>query len=165
MNLSKIFITLAILLSGCGIYNFKGTNIPPEIETFSVAMFNNEAEIINPQLALQLTEKLKNKFQSETKLSIRNDNGDYHFSGAIKEYKVVPATLDNNTGTAQNQFTISVQVLFECPKFPEKNFTRSFSFFRTFNASSEFSTVEKELSEEIMDNIVQQIFAATALDW
>jgi hypothetical protein len=77
---------------------------------------------------------------------------------------VVPVTISNSQA-AQNQFTITVKVVFNCTAYPEKNFTKDFSFFRTFDATSNFTTVEKSLSEEITDNIVQQIFAATALDW
>lgn len=164
MNWIKI-TGIAILLSACGVYNFKGSNIPKEVETFSVALFGNEAQLVNPQLSLNFTEKLKTKFQQETRLSLVSANGDWRFSGAIKDYKIETATIDQNTGTAQNQFTISVKVLFENVVDEEKNFTRDFSFFRTYNATKDFSSVENSLADEITDNIVQQIFAATALEW
>lgn len=158
---------VALLISACcgRIYNLKGSNIPKDIKTFSVDFFNNEAQLVNPQLSIQFTEKLKTKFQTQTKLNLVTQNGDYHFSGAIKDYRVNPATVTSNSGAAQNQFTITIKVVFECPAYPEKNFTRDFSFFRTFDATTNFSSVENSLSDEITDNIIQQIFAATALDW
>jgi hypothetical protein len=52
-----------------------------------------------------------------------------------------------------------------CKTDENKNFTREFSFFRTFDANQPFSAVENSISSEISDNIVQQIFAAIALDW
>ncbi|MBS3915045.1 MAG: hypothetical protein KG003_11130 [Bacteroidetes bacterium] len=149
----------------CGIYDFKGSNISKDVETFSVDLFGNEAQLVNPQLSLLFTEKLKTKFQRETKLHLITENGDWRFAGAIREYKIEPVIIDNNTGASQNQFTIGVHVVFENEKDPTKNFSKDFSFNRTFDASKEFSSVENELSDEITDNIVQQIFAATALDW
>jgi hypothetical protein len=164
-----LFAALGPLLllgaGGCGIYNFKGSNISKDVETFSVDLFGNEAQLVNPQLSLLFTEKLKTKFQRETKLRLVTENGDWRFAGAIKEYKIEPVIIDNNTGASQNQFTIGIHVVFENEKEPEKNFSRDFSFYRTFDASNEFSKVENTLSDEITDNIVQQIFAATALDW
>jgi len=169
MNWSKWIISLAlILLSGCGFfrnYDARGTNIPEDVQSFSVDFFNNEAQIINPQLSLNFTEKVKTKFQSETRLTLKGSNGDYKIGGTIKDYRIEPATRNTNSGTAQNQLTITVKVFFECPLHSEKNFTRDFSFFRTFDANQPFSSVENTISSEISDNIVQQIFAAIALDW
>ena len=54
---------------------------------------------------------------------------------------------------------------FTCEKYPEKNFTRDYSFFKLFDASASFQSVEEGLSSEIQTQIVQQIFAAVALDW
>lgn len=167
MNWIK-FSIIGLLLSSCccgKFYNPRGTSIPKEIKTFSVDFFNNEAQLVNPQLSLLFTEKVKTKFQTQSTLALITSNGDYRFSGAIIDYSIKPATIDNNSGVAQNQFTISVRVIFECPSFPEKNFTKDFNFFRTFDASKDFSSVENSLSDEITDNIVQQIFAATAFDW
>jgi len=158
----------ALFLSGCGFfrhYDPRGTNIPEDVQSFSVDFFNNEAQIINPQLSLNFTEKVKTKFQTETRLSLKGSDGDYKIGGSIKDYKIEPATRNANSGTAQNQLTITVKVVFECPLHNEKNFTRDFSFFRTFDANQPFSAVENSISSEISDNIVQQIFAAIALDW
>lgn len=167
MNLIKLLIP-AFLLASCGLcrgYDPRGTSIPEDIKTISIDFFNNEAQIVNPQLSLNFTEKLKTKFQGETRLKLVNSAGDYRISGAIKDYRVEPATRNTNTGTAQNQLTISVRVVFECPLYPKKNFSRDYSFFRTYDASKPLNTVEADLSSEISDNIVQQIFASIALDW
>lgn len=164
MSLIKVFL-LTTLFTGCKIYNFKGSNIPKDVQTFSVDLFSNEAQLVNPQLSLNFTEKLKTKFQSETRLELVTSSGDWRFSGAIRNYSITPVQLDNNSTASQNQFTITINVTFENDSDPEKNFTKDFTFFRTYDTSKEFSTVENELAGEITDNIVQQIFAATALEW
>ncbi len=146
-------------------YSFSGANFPDDVETFTVDFFNNEASLVNPQLSLNFTEKLKTKFQTQTKLGLKAEQGDYHFSGAITEYRIDPATLNADLGTAQNQFTIKVKVEFVCDKHPEKNIIKDFSFFKIYDANQPFESVEETLSNEITDNIVQQIFAYFALDW
>lgn len=164
MSLIKPLILIA-LLSTCKIYNFKGSNIPKDVHTFSVDFFTNEAQLVNPQLSLNFTEKLKTKFQSETRLELVTTPGDWRFSGTIKDYSIKPVQLDNNNTASQNQFTITILVNFEDQSDSENNFSKEFSFFRNFDSSKEFSSVENQLSGEITDNIVQQIFAATALTW
>ncbi|MDG1098777.1 MAG: LPS assembly lipoprotein LptE [Bacteroidia bacterium] len=155
-----------LLASCCGkFYNFKGANIPPDIKNFSVEIFKNEAEIVNPELANAMTEKLKTKFQQQTSLGLVQDKGDYSFASIINEYRVEPASLSPGQGTAQNKFSISVLVDFKCAKYPEKDFSKSYANFRNFDASEQFSAVEKNFAEEIADNIIQQIFADVALDW
>jgi hypothetical protein len=164
-----LLISLVISASGCKpfwkYYDFKGANIPADINTFSVAFFGNEAQLVNPQLSMNFTEKLKSKFQTETRLGLISSNGDYQFAGSITDYSITPASLNADVGTAQNQFNIKVRVEFTCEKYPEKNFTRDYSFFKLFDASASFQSVEEGLSAEIQTQIVQQIFAAVALDW
>ena len=158
---------MAASFTGCfwKYYDFKGANIPTDVQSFSVAFFNNEAALVNPRLSMNFTEKLKTKFQSETRLNLTAENGDYQFAGAIVGYQLDPAAINPETGAAQTQFTITVRVEFACPKYPEKNFTKNFTSSKIFDASSEFSSIEESLSNELTDIIVQQIFSAVALDW
>ena len=164
-----LLLPLLLLLGGCTpfwkFYDFKGAAIPADIQTFSVDFFSNEAAIVNPQLSMSFTEKLKTKFQSETRLALTNADGDYKLGGSIIEYSITPASLNADVGTAQNQFNIKVRVEFVCEKYPEKSFARDYAFFKIFDASSTFESVEESLSTEIQNQIVQQIFAAVALDW
>lgn len=167
--LISIALLLSVSFSACkpfwSYYDFKGANIPSDINTFAVDFFANEAAIVNPQLSMSFTEKLKSKFQTETRLALTNGEGDYKFAGSVMEYSITPASLNAEIGTAQNQFNIKIRVEFSCEKYPEKNFARDFSFFKIFDANSTFESVEESLSTEIQTQIVQQIFAAVALDW
>jgi hypothetical protein len=160
-------LPLALLLSACcgKVYNFKGANIPVDVKSFSVSMFKNEAPIVNTELGISMTEKLKTKFQQQTSLGLVENEGDYNFTAVIIDYKIEPVNLNANQGTAQNRFTITVQVDFKCEKHPDKNFNKPYTNFRNFDASSQFQSVEKSFANEIADNIVQQIFADVALDW
>lgn len=171
IQFNKLSLIFALVISLCGckpfwkFYDFQGTNIPADVQTFSVLFFGNEAALVNPKLSMNFTEKLKSKFQTETRLGLVGTNGDYQFAGAITEYNVVPASLNADIGTAQNQFNIKVRCEFSSEKYPEKNFARDFSFFKIFDASKPFESVEESLSIEIQTQIVQQIFATVALDF
>ena len=169
MNWNKrlTFALFAILatISSCGIYDFKGTNIPNDINTFGVGFFTNEASLVNPKLAMNLTEKLKTKFQTETRLGLSSEIGDYQFAGTVVTYQLDPAAISPETGASQTQFTMGVRIEFNCAKYPEKNFTKTFTSSKIFDANTEFTSIEDNLTEELGTIIVQQIFSAVALDW
>lgn len=164
-NNFRFLLIPLLLISGCGIYDFRGANIPKEVKNFSVDFFNNEAELVNPSLSIDFTEKLKTKFQTETTLGMVSENGDYRIGGIINRYQIAPAALNAQTGSAQTQFTISIRVDFVCEKYPEKDFSKDFTSSQTFDSGLDFNSVEASLSTELTDIIVQQIFAAIALDW
>lgn len=162
-----VFVFILASFTGCfwKYYDFKGANIPADIQSFSVQFFTNEASLVNPKLSMSFTEKLKTKFQTETRLGLVSDNGDYQFGGAIVDYRLDPASISAETGAAQTQFTMSVRVEFNCQKYPEKNFTKTFTSSKIFDANTPFASLEDALTEELSTIIVQQIFSAVALDW
>jgi hypothetical protein len=60
---------------------------------------------------------------------------------------------------------MGVRIEFNCQKYPEKNFTKTFTSSKIFDATTEFTSIEDNLTEELGTIITQQIFAAVALDW
>lgn len=159
-------VAMAVLLAACcgRIYDFRGANIPADVNSFSVEFFNNDAPLVNPQLSILFTEKLKTKFQTESRLKLVAEQGDFRFSGAITDYRISQASLDEN-GAAQNQLNITVHVVFFAGTHAEKNYEKDYVFFKTYKADQEFSGIENDLSAEISDVIVQKIYADVALDW
>ena len=89
LRITRIFLIVLFvlsLLSGCKIYNFNGASIPAEIKTVRVQFIVNKARYNNPQLSPQLTDKLRQKIVSQTKLTqINGDDADYDISGSITQ--------------------------------------------------------------------------------
>jgi hypothetical protein len=168
---SKLFVIALVVISltGCKIeklgYSFAGTSIPPEVKTFSVAFFENNAPINSPLLSQTFTEKLKQKFIEETSLDIETSNGDFSFSGSIVGYTIAPVSAQSTDNAQLNRLTITVNVKLDCPKKPSLNFEQPFSNFEDFDATLNFSTVEDELIDEITIMLVQQIFNKAAINW
>ncbi|HEY5392947.1 MAG TPA: hypothetical protein VIJ57_12565, partial [Hanamia sp.] len=97
----KIFAILSFLLitfsfATCK-YSFKDTSpIPADITTFRVNLFGNRARYINPTVAPQLTEKLRQKIISQTRLrETKNDDANYDISGYVSDYSVVTSGVAN----------------------------------------------------------------------
>ena len=62
MNKILVIIVSLFALAGCTIkYSFTGASIPPDAKTVFVSDFRNVAPIVNPALANDLTEALKDK--------------------------------------------------------------------------------------------------------
>jgi hypothetical protein len=160
-----LFFTLPIAISGCGFYSFSGTSIPPEVKTFSVAFFDNNAAIVSPLLSQTFTEKLKQKFISETNLSIVEEKGDFAFSGNITGFVIAPASAQGNDNAQLNRLTITVRVKLESEVAPKNNFEQPFSNFQDFDATVNFATLEDDLVDEITDMLIQQVFNKAAINW
>jgi hypothetical protein len=166
---SYLFFLLNLcLLSGCGCkvkYDTKGINIPPDVENISIKYFTNEASYVNPTLSQKFTEQLKDKFLRGTKLAVIASEGDYRLSGAIIDYKTEPVATSANTGAVKNRFSMTVRVVFECPKHKDMDFTDNITKFQEFDASQNFQSLEPVLSEEVSNQIIQEVFNKVALKW
>ena len=159
------FILASMVLQSCGFYSFSGTSIPQEVKTFSVSYFDNNAPINSPLLSQTITEGLKQKFISETNLSIEERNGDFDFSGEITSFTVTPVSAQSTDNAQLNRLTIQVAVKLVCASDDKISFEQTFSNFQDFDATLNFSDVENDLVEEISQMFIQSIFNKAAINW
>ena len=80
------FALLAFGLQGC--YTFKGISIDPNIKTFFIRYFETTAVNAPPTLAVDFTERLKDKVRTETPLKLNSDAPDAEFEGKITDSMV-----------------------------------------------------------------------------
>ncbi len=160
------FLLSVLLLVGCKSckYSLSGINIPQDVKNISIQYFDNKASLINPSLSQKFTEQLKDKFLRQTPLALVASEGDYRISGYISDYKTEPVAT-NNSAALKNRFTMSVYVVFECPKHKEMNFTETITKFQEFPATQTFQSLESSLSEEVGGQIIQEIYNKIALKW
>ncbi|MFT5479800.1 MAG: hypothetical protein ACI9NN_000760, partial [Bacteroidia bacterium] len=113
MNWNKQFTFCAILLIlslwGCK-YRLDGITIPPTIKTVSIAYINNVAPIVAPDLSPMVTDKLRNKFLTQTNLQLIERGGDFDITGAIVNYAVAPVGAANNSTASVNRLTITMSI-------------------------------------------------------
>lgn len=165
IKLSSFVIASMMLLNSCGFYGFSGTSIDPKVKTFSVSFFENKAPIVSPLLSQTITEKLKQKFISETSLSITENEGDFKFTGYITSFTVAPISAQNTDNASLNRLTITVNVKLVSDKDPKSAFEQTFTNFQDFDAAKDFSQVETELVNEISEMLIQTIFNKAAINW
>ena len=151
--------------TSCGIYSFSGASIDPNIKTFSVDYFNNQASIVNPTLSQSLTEALKDKFLSRTSLTLIDSNGDMEFSGVITNYNTTPQAITGDQTAAMNRLTISIRVTYRNAIDEKSNFTKTYSRYQDYDSSLSLNDVEGTLVDEIVTQLVDDIFNETAVNW
>ncbi len=171
MKLIKLFIISALLplLAGCGFqvkYSFTGASIPPEAKTFSVAYFPNNAAMVSPILSSTLTDALVDKFSRQTRLTQVDEGGDFAFEGEITNYTSTTASVSSEDYALLNRLTITVKVQFTNAINESESFaSKTFSAYADYDSTRLLTEVEGELIPEIVDQIVTDIFQATAGNW
>ncbi len=160
-----IFCFFSILLFSCGIYSFNGASIPKNAKTVSVDYFINSAPTKQPTLSQVLSEKLKDFFTTQTNLIIAQNNGDLNFKGEIIKYEIKPIAIQSNETAGQNRLTISIKVNFKNSYDNEFDFEHTFSRYRDYESSQNFSEIESLLIEEISTELIEDIFNKAVVNW
>ena len=168
LRITRIFLLVLFvvsLLAGCN-YKFNQTTIPPEIKTVRVQYIENNARIKSPTLSPQLTDKLRQKIVSQTKLTqVNNENADYDISGYISQYDVSTSGISNQQ-VSTNRLTVAVSLTLLNRKTPgaePRNISASRSF--DFSASLTLPQAEQQLNDEIVRNLADEIFNQLFSDW
>src|SRR5512145_844688 len=97
-----------IVMASCKIYSFTGASIAPDVKTVSIIYFPNQAPLVQPTLSQVFTEALKDKFISQTSLTLVDNGGDLNFEGAITSYGTQPVAIQSGDVASQNRLTIAV---------------------------------------------------------
>lgn len=166
-------IPMAFLFTGC--YSFKDIgSIPPEVKTFRVNYIENKARYVNPQLSPQLTDKLRQKITSQTRLTgVQSDDAHYDISGTVTGYNVTTSGVStgvNNSGSSQQQasiqrLTVIVHLNFRNNLDPTKNFEADVSRNFDYGANQSLTQAEAQLNETIIKNMVDEIFNRIFSNW
>jgi len=154
-----------ISLHSCGIYSFSGASISDNVKTVSIKTFENRATLSPPTLTNKLTEALKDKFSSETNLSPLSNGGDLEFNGVISNYSINPIAIQADETASQNRLSISVKVDFINLIDEESNYQKTFSRYVDYDSSLDFNSIEESLNDEVISQIIEDIFNEAFTNW
>ncbi|QTE21917.1 LptE family protein [Polaribacter cellanae] len=159
------FIVSSTLLISCGAYSFTGGNVG-NAKTIQVDYFQNQAQLIEPELSQQLTQELQDLFTRQTNLTPTSSNGDLYFSGEITSYRITPMSATSQQTAAQNRLTITVNVRYVNKLEEKDNFEKQFSFYSDYPARQQLTGGVKETAfKEILERVTQDIFNASVGKW
>jgi hypothetical protein len=160
-----LLIAIAVLFSGCKVsYSFSGASTQG-LKTFSIQYFQNRAPVVQPGLSQALTDGLIDKCKAQTNLKYITSPGDANFEGEISDYNTRPQAVAADAQAATNRFTISVRIKYTNAVNPELNFEQTFSRYEDYSSNLDLSAVEKDLSDKIVENLVEDIFNQAFVNW
>ncbi len=165
---TSLILWLAIVLAGCGVYSFTGTNIDPAIKTMSVLNFENNSGQGPSNLTQLVSEEFRDYFQRNSNLKLVPQNGDLQFEGQILSYNFSPAALQKQGETdvaSVNRLTITLQVRYKNNKDPKQDFEQSFPAFRDFPQNQNISQIDDASIRRIIEQSVMDVFNKSLANW
>jgi Lipopolysaccharide-assembly len=150
--------------SSCNIYKFRDISIPDSIKTVKVNFIENRAPYVNPQLSPRLTDKLRQKIVSQTRLSqTNNDNAEWDVRGYISNYTSSTSGISQQQ-VATNRLTVTVHITLNDQK---ANKTQEYDVSRNFEyaATKSLTQAEAELTDEIIRGLTDDIFNRIFSNW
>jgi len=166
ISLCTLYSLLSTVLPSCKAgYSFTGASISPDVKTFTVKFFTKTASLGPASLSQKFTERLKDKFVSQTTLIHIDKNGDLTFEGAITNYTISPIAIQANEVAAQNRLSITVNVKFTNLKDEKQNFESTFTRYKDYDSKKTLASIEEELITDINDQLVDDIFNKAVINW
>lgn len=153
-----------LLVQGTCRFSMKDVSIEPDAKTVKVNFIENKARYINPLLSPRLTDKLRQKIVNQTRLSQTNGEADYEISGTVTDYSVSTSGIANQQA-ASNNLNVTVSIVFKNRVDPKRNFESSITRNFPFSSSKSLQQAEAELNEQVINNLVDEIFNKIFSNW
>lgn len=165
-----LFCILNLSFTGCGIYKFtEASPVPPNVKTIKINFIENRAPYVNPQFSPNLTDRLKQKINNQTRLSQTNDDAaHWNLSGQITDYSISTAGITSTNGKTQTTINrLNVTVSITLTKQIENKEPETFTVTRQFDfpANQSIQQAEAVLLDEMVRNITDEIFNHIFSNW
>ncbi|HUZ59630.1 MAG TPA: LPS assembly lipoprotein LptE [Hanamia sp.] len=163
--LSLVFLTFSF--ATCK-YSFKDSSpIPADIKNFRVNLFQNKARYVNPTIAPQLTEQLKQKIIGETRLrETTNDDANYDISGYISDYSFSTSGVAGQQA-ATDRLNVTFHLIFKntVDPDPDKSFEADITNNYDYPATESIQDAETSLMTNILKTLTDAIFNKIFSNW
>ena len=159
-------------LSSCKIYSFKDTSIPPEVKNIHIGYIENRASLVNPSLAPQLNDALRQKINNQaSRLSqVQTSDADWDVTGWVSGYSYSTSGVASQQAST-NRLTVTVHIIFKnnldptgkkvAPANFETDVTRNFDF----SATITITDAEAQLLPTVVSNMTDEIFNKLFSNW
>ena len=176
MALSKISRTflyivttllIVVITSSCTVsYKFTGASIDyTKVKTISLETFQNRAAYQWGPMAPMFNEALNDVFVQQTKLQQVSRGGDLQLAGEITAYDQYNKSISSDGYSSMVQLKMVVNVRFANNTNHDEDFERQFSASREFDATQSLDSVQEELVDQMIKEIVEAIFNAAVANW
>ena len=163
--LITFFLVMLTVADACKVsYSFSGASTQG-LSTLSVQYFQNRASLVQPGLTQYMTDALIDKCKAQTSLKVVNGMGDANFEGEITDYSTRPGAIGADAQASMNRFTITVKVKYTNAVDPDLSYEQTFSRYEDYNSSLNLSDVESDLSQKVVEALIEDIFNQAFVNW
>ena len=157
----------ALFMQGCTVsYKLNGASIDYNtIKTITLESFANRAAYQWAPMAPMFNNSLSDIYNKQTKLRQVKRDGDLVLSGEITSYDQTNKSISADGYSSMVQLRMTVKVKFTNNKHHDDDFDKSFSASREYDSSQQLSAVQDEVVQQMIDDIIDQIFNATVANW
>lgn len=135
------------------------------IKTISFDKFPIRSSYVWAPMEAMFYNKLVDEYSSKTKLKVQKRNGDLDLQGEIVEYSQTNKSVAADGFSAQTQLKITVNVRYTNNVDHKEDFEQRFSATTTYASKLSLASVQEELVQEMINDIVDQIINATVANW
>lgn len=136
-----------------------------KVKTVSLDKFPIRSTYVWAPMEAMFYNELVNAFSSKTKLKVQKRNGDLDLQGEIVEYSQTNKSVAADGYSAQTQLKLTVNVRFTNNVEHKDDFEQRFSATTTYDSSQSLASVQEELVQEMIKDIIDQILNATVANW
>jgi hypothetical protein len=157
----------ASLVSGCAVYSFSGASIPPNLETISIPIVQDNTSSPANRMGTDLTDLLTDRFVDRTRLSLTTDDSgaDALLRARIQRYTNQPTGVSGNERATTNEVTIEVQVRYVDQTKDEELLNQTFSGQASYNPAEAGLTGEQQAAQNALENVADDIFSSATSNW
>ena len=164
-----MLILLCSLIYGCGVYSVY-SKANPHLNTIAIRSFENES--IQYGLEGEIRDKLNNKFISDNRLKVVDNDPDVEIIGKILSYEKLVYSYDMNEQPKEHKlemrFSITIndmvknKILWQNQKFL---MSAIYNENLPQDTESTQNRTEQEAFEEIVDMLFQKLLSNTVEEW
>jgi hypothetical protein len=161
-----LFLISALLLQGCGLYSFRGSNPPAGIKTIAVPLFEDNSGFSEAGMKENFTESLKSKIISDNTFVLADRNvSDGILLCTITSVKDDPLVISGNDNVTKRKITIDVKVRFENLNKQKLIWEKTFENWGEYTSSSSGFSARSEGISAALDKITDDIVTDAASNW
>lgn len=136
-----------------------------KVKTVSFDKFPIRSSYVWAPMEAMFYNTMVDQFSTKTKLKVIKRNGDLDLQGEIVEYTQTNKSVAADGYSAQTQLKITVNVRYTNSTKPEENFEQRFSATADYDSRQSLASVQEDLVQEMIKDIIDQIFNATIANW
>ena len=162
-------VMMAVVMTACSISSpFNGSSIDyTKVKSIAIETFpNRSVGFVWGPMESMFNTALQDIYTQQTRLQMVKRGGDLTLSGEITNYDAYNKGVGADGYSTMAELRMTVRVTFTNKSNPQENFeAKQFSASREYDATQQLASVQDELVNQMIKDIVDQIFNATVANW